>query len=262
MAMKKIILILTILVMVLMNPLQSVEADEILLKNGNKIDYGHTWEKDGMVWFYFHDYGVVGITKDAIVDKKGFLGTVKDNNFISTEYKFEISVPQGWQAANAVEAVDIMPMDEEVREEYKKIEPRDVMEKMRFLAIIFQGDSWDVAKYNPNIIIKIEDQDKYPGVETPIDYLKKSEYLLKTVYKNFKYLKKPQRFILNNIPSAKQKFSCNMIVNDKPLNITQWQYAFIRDKKVYSVAVLNTTEDFKKTERLFLKTIKSFQFID
>ena len=41
-------------------------GEVLTLKNGNKLDYGITWEKDGVVWFYFHDHGVAGITKEAI----------------------------------------------------------------------------------------------------------------------------------------------------------------------------------------------------
>ena len=260
--MKKIIFSLTILVMALGTSFQSVNGDEILLKNGNRIDYGPTWEKNGMVWFYFHDYGVAGITKAAIVDKKGFLGSVRGKNFISSEYSCEISVPSGWRVSNAVEALDFMPMEENKRQEYKKLQPRKIMGKMGFLAIIFQGDSWNTQEYNPHIMIKIKDKDKFPGVETPLDYLKNSEFLLSSLYRNFKLLERPQPFVLNNLPSAKQKFSCNMVVNGEPLNITQWQYAFIKNKKVYLVAALNTTEDFRNTERLFLKTLKSFRFID
>ena len=258
--MRKLIFTLTLLTLMIFP--SGVKGDEILLKNGNKIDYGPTWEKDGMVWFYFHDYGVVGISKEAIVDKKGILGSVKDNYFVSSKYKCKILVPDGWHAANAVEALDVMPIDEGLRKEYKKLEPQEIMRKMGFLVTIFQNDSWDASKYNPNIIIKIEDREKYPGVNTPLDYLKNSELLLSALYEKFKLLVKPQPFILNNIPSAKQKFSCRMVINDIPFNITQWQYAFVRDKKVYVVAALNTTEDFKNTEKLFIKTLKSFKFLD
>ena len=44
----------------------SVRGEEILLKNGNKIDYGATWEKDGVVWFNFYGYGLAGIDKAAV----------------------------------------------------------------------------------------------------------------------------------------------------------------------------------------------------
>lgn len=260
--MNKVIITLGVLVLWLVASLPAVEADEILLKNGNKLDYGPTWEKSGMVWFYFHDNGVVGITKSFVVDQKGFLGTVEGNNFVSKEYKCEISIPSGWFAANAVQALDVMPLGEAVQMEYKALASQELMKKMGFLVTIYQREAWDRTTYNPNVIIKVEDQDMYPGVESPLDYLKQSELLMKTIYKNFTASQQPEPFILNNIPSAKQKISCDLIVNGKPFNITQWQYAFIRNKKIYLVAALNTTENFRETEPLFLKTIKSFQFIN
>ena len=260
--MKKLIVCLTILVMSLAVFQPGAVGDEVLLKNGQKIDYGPTWEKDGMIWFNFHDFGVVGISKTAVVDKKGFLGSVKANQFISGEYACMLSVPPGWRAANAVQALDFMPVGENEREEYKKLQPREIMGKMGFLVALLQSDSWSTTQYNPNILIKVEDKAKYPGVNAPIDYLKNSQFLLSTLYKNFKLVTKPQPFILNNMPSARQKFSCNMVDNDKPYNITQWQYAFMRKDKIYVVAALNTTENFKDTERVFVKTLKSFRFID
>ncbi len=260
--MKKPIICLTILVMSLAVFQPGAVGDEVLLKNGQKIDYGPTWEKDGMIWFNFHDFGVVGISKTAVVDKKGFLGSVKANQFISTEYDCMLSVPPGWRASNAVQALDFMPMGENEREEYQKLQPREIMGKMKFLVKLLQSDSWSTTQYNPNILIKVEDKAKYPGVNAPIDYLRNSQFLLSTLHKNFKMVTKPQPFILNNMPSARQKFSCNVVDNDKPYNITQWQYAFIRKDKVYVVAALNTTENFKETERIFVKTLKSFRFID
>jgi len=260
--MKKPIVCLIVLVMSLAVFHSGAVGDEVLLKNGQKIDYGPTWEKDGMIWFNFHDFGVVGISKTAVVDKKGFLGSVKANQFISTECECTISVPPGWRAANAVQALDFMPMSENERAENKKLQPREIMGNMGFLVTLLEGDSWSTTQYNPNMLVKVEEKAKYPGVNAPIDYLRNSQFLLSSLYKNFKLITKPQPFVLNNMPSARQKFSCNVIVNDKPYNITQWQYAFIRKDKVYVVSALNTSDNFKATERLFVKTLKSFRFID
>jgi len=129
--MKKPIICLTILVMSLAVFQPGAVGDEVLLKNGQKIDYGPTWEKDGMIWFNFHDFGVVGISKTAVVDKKGFLGSVKANQFISTEYDCMLSVPPGWRASNAVQALDFMPMGENEREEYQKLQPREIIGALR-----------------------------------------------------------------------------------------------------------------------------------
>lgn len=260
--MKKSIICVAIMVMALAFYQARSAAEEVLLQNGQKIDYGPTWEDSGMIWFNFHDFGVAGIEKTAVVDKKGFLGAVKGNEFVSTEYDCKISVPPGWRAANAVQALDFIPIDETEREEYRKLQPRDAMGKLGFLVMLLQSDSWSTTRYNPNIQIKVEDQAKYPGVSAPIDYLKNSQFLLSSLYKNFMLLSKPQPFVLNNMPSARQKFSCNVVVNGQPFNITQWQYAFIRKDKVYVVSALNSTDNFKGTERLFVKTLKSFQFVD
>jgi hypothetical protein len=261
--MNKLLVGFVIVGIVLVPSFPIVKADEIVLKNGKKIDYGPTWEKDGMVWFYLDDKGVVGISKSSIVDKKGFLGNAEGGKvFVSREYNCEISIPPGWYAANAVEALDVMPLSEKQRSEYKDLEPKDIMKKMGFLALLYQKESWRAGEYNPNIAIKVEDQDMYPGVETPLDYLKNSEFLLKTIYRKFEYSQPPESFVLNNIPSAKQKFSCDMNVNGKSLNITQWQYAFMKNKKIYLVAALNVTQNYKETEPDFLKSMKSFQFIN
>jgi len=260
--MKKSMVCVAIMLISLVFSQTSAVADEVLLQNGQKIDYGPTWEEDGMIWFNFHDFGVVGIEKTAVVDKKGFLGSVKGDQFISTEYDCMISVPPGWRAANAVQALDFIPMDEQEREGNKKLQPREIMEKIGFLVTLLQSDSWSTTQYNPNIQIKVEDQAKYPGISTPIDYLQNSQLLLSSLYKNFRLLNKPQPFVLNNMPSARQKFSCNMVANGQPFNITQWQYAFMKKDHVYVVSALNTTDNFKDTERIFVKALKSFRFVD
>ena len=261
--MNKLMVGFVILGMILVPSFQAVTGDEIVLKNGKKIDYGPTWEKDGMVWFYLDDKGVVGISKSSIVDKKGFLGSAESGKaFVSKEYNCEILIPPGWFAANAVQALEVLPLNEKLRTEYKALEPKDIMKKMGFLVIMYQKESWVTSEYNPNIAIKVEDQDMYPGVETPLDYLKNSEFLLKTIYKKFSYSQAPESFVLNNIPAAKQKFSCDMNVSGKPLNITQWQYAFVKNKRIYLVAALNVSQNYKETEPDFLKAMKSFQFVN
>jgi hypothetical protein len=238
----------------------SAYGDEILLRNGNRIDYGPTWEKNDMIWFYFFDSGVAGITKEAIVDKKTILGASGDQTFFSRDYGCQISIPEGWHSANAVQALDIMPLDNSIKKEYRKLEPSEVMAKMGFLVTIYKDFPWDPGKYNPCVLIRLDDLQKYPGVTTPVEYLKNTQFLLASLYSNFTMLQAPEAFVLNNVPSAKQKFHCAMMVGGKAIDVTQWQYAFIKDKTAYVVAGLNASEDFKTTEGLFLKTMKTFRF--
>lgn len=238
----------------------SVRSEEILLKNGNRLDYGPTWEKDNMIWFYFFESGVAGITRDAIVDKKTILGSTGTDRFVSREYGCEISIPEGWHSANAVQAVDIMPLDESVKKEYRKLEPHEVMAKMGFLVTIYKNRPWEASKYNPSIFIRVDDLQKYPGVTTPVEYLRNSQFLLASLYSDFKVIETPQAFVLNDVPSAKQKFSCTMMVGGKAVNVTQWQYAFIKDNRAYVVSGVSATEDFRTTEALFLKMLKTFRF--
>lgn len=240
--------------------LSPAHGEEILLKNGNRLDYGPTWEKDNMIWFYFFESGVAGITRDAIIDKRTILGSTGAAHFESKEYRCQIAIPEGWHSANAVQALDIMPLDESLKKEYRKLEPSEVMAKMGFLVTIYKDHPWDPTKYNPCILIRIDDAQKYPGVTTPLEYLKNSQFLLASLYSNFTMIQPPQAFVLNEIPSAKQKFSCAMMVGGKAVDVTQWQYAFIKDKAVYVVAGLNASENFKTTEALFLKMLKTFRF--
>lgn len=241
--------------------LSPAHGEEILLKNGNRLDYGPTWEKDNMIWFYFFESGVAGITRDAIVDKKTILGSTGADRFLSNEYTCQISIPEGWYSANAVQALDIMPLDESLKKEYRKLEPDEVMAKMGFLVTIYKNHPWEASKYNPSIVVRVDDLQKYPGVTTPVEYLKNTQFLLASLYTNFKMIQAPQAFVLNDVPSAKQKFSCAMMVGGKAVDVTQWQYAFIKDKRAYVVAGVNASEDFRTTEALFLKILKTFRFI-
>lgn len=90
--MKKIIFCLLILVVVLLSSHPSIKSDEIILKNGNILDYGPTWEKDEMIWFNFYDVGLAGIAKDAITECRKPSGTEQGENFIPQENK--TPVPQ------------------------------------------------------------------------------------------------------------------------------------------------------------------------
>ncbi len=260
--MRTVLLFFVVIIIVLSAAPQPVSAGEVMLRNGNKIDYGPTWEKDGMVYFYFHDYGVAGISKNAIVGNAGLLGELRGDYFVSEEYNCKIGVPRGWHAANAIDAIDLMPIDEKRKQDYQELAPEDAMKKMGFLVILYETRPWDKSTYNPRIVVTVQDLIRYPGVKTPVDFLTKSEMLLTSKYSRFQRIKKPTAITIDGIPAARHKFSYNVVIDNKPLNLSQWEYAFISKNKIYSVSAIDTTKEFRSMEKHFVQSLNSFRFLN
>lgn len=237
-------------------------AEEVTLRNGNKIDYGPTWEKDGMVHFYFHDYGIAAISKTAIVGKTGLLGELKGDYFISDEYNCKISVPRGWHAANAVEAIDLLPVDENSKKAYQDLAPDEAMKKLGFLVILYENRPWGTGSYNPRVVVKVQELSRYSGVRDPLAYLMNLESKMKSKYNRFQRIKRPTLTTVGDTEAARTKFSHDIVIDGKPVNITQWEYALVDGNKVYSISAIDRSKEFRSVEKGFLKSLESFRFLN
>ncbi len=184
-------------------------------------------------------------------------GRVENGVYLNDYFKFRITIPVKWVVQSKEQVERIKETGKELLagedENMKAVVSASEINSANLLAA-FQYELGSTVKFNPNIMIVVENTQSTPGIKTGGDYLFHAKRLLEQGQFKYDYLSEEFR---KETINGSEFYIMDAYVNYMNMKIQQNYYSTVRNGFSFSVILSYVTDEQKK---ILLKSLTSMTF--